>query len=82
VLRDPDTDMLIAFTRACLDLARQTFTITLLRADDESGLSFTEAAALPFNVTGKVYYDAHVAVDYSVCPPRYIMSMECAGRVF
>ncbi len=81
VLTDPHSGGLIAFTRACIDISRQQFTIVLLRADDETGLSFTEVAPLSFDTSGShwTFYDPHIAVDYSVCPPRYIMSMECAG---
>jgi hypothetical protein len=54
VLTDPQQGGLIAFTRACIDIPSQKFTIVLLRADDASGLSFTEVAPLPF--TGQTYY--------------------------
>ncbi len=29
--------------------------------------------------TGHTFYDPHVSIDNSVCPPRYVMSTECVG---
>ena len=69
----------VAFTRAFL--GGNAFTITALASND--AVNFYEIGAL-FELTssgmGSTFYDGHVSVDNSVCPPQYIMSMECIGN--
>jgi hypothetical protein len=76
VFADPATDTLHAFTRGYLDDDR--FNIFLLRSDD--GLSFSQVGNTPVfpDEPGRTLYDPHIAIDYSVCPKRYVMTMECA----
>jgi hypothetical protein len=70
----------IAFTPAFL--GGNSFTITVLQSSD--AIHFTEIGPIWTNLpnSGVAYtvYDGHVSVDYSVCPPRYVMAMECAGN--
>ncbi len=70
----------IGFTRAFL--GGNDFTITALRSDD--AINFVEIGVLFRDLpsSGPLYtvYDGHVSIDYSVCPPRYVMAMECAGH--
>ncbi len=65
----------LAFTRVYLD---PMFTVSLLSSPD--GVSFTEVGQLFPLASGQTFYDAHITVDNSVCPPQYVMSMECAGH--
>jgi len=71
---------LIAFTRAFL--GGNDFTITVLQSND--ALHFVEIGPLYVNLpssgVGYTVYDPHLSVDYSVCPPRYVLAMECAGN--
>jgi hypothetical protein len=73
-------DTLLAFTR-CYLRAPNVFTVALLTSTD-GGLSFTEVAILWDPAAGArvTIYDPHVAVDNSVCPPRFVMATECAGN--
>ena len=80
VLHDPFTELPIAFTRVCVTNTPQLFNIALLTADDPSGLAFTEVGMLFDTSGGRTFYDPHISVDNSVCPPQYIMSMECIGN--
>ena len=70
----------IAFTRAFL--GGNVFTITALSSTD--AVTFVEIGVLfqDLPASGPLYtvYDGHVSIDYSVCPPRYVMAMECAGN--
>jgi hypothetical protein len=70
------TDGYFAFTRSYI-VSPNTFTVTLLKSAD--GINFDEVGLLWTPTNGQTFYDAHVSIDYSVCPPRYVMAMECAG---
>jgi hypothetical protein len=78
VLRNPEGSGYIAFTRVFVDPAANHFTISLLTSPD--GVSFTEAGQLFSISPSQTFYDAHISVDWSVCPPMYVMSMECIGH--
>ena len=65
----------LAFTRS---YQNPMFTITLLTSPD--GVSFTEVGHVFNLAAGQTFYDAHIAIDNSVCPPMYVMSMECIGH--
>jgi hypothetical protein len=67
----------VAFSRAYIHRAPDVFTVALLTTSD--GLNFTEVALLWQPHAGDTFYDPHVSVDNSVCPPRYVMSTECVG---
>ena len=67
----------IAFTRAFIHQAPDMFTVAMLTSSD--GLSFTEAGLLWQPAAGHTFYDPHISIDNSVCPPRYVMSTECVG---
>ncbi len=67
----------IAFTRAFIHQAPDVFTVAMLASSD--GLSLTEVALLWQPQPGHTFYDPHVSIDNSVCPPRYVMSTECVG---
>jgi hypothetical protein len=73
---DPATNALHAFTRGYLGNNR--FNIILMRSDD--GLRFAQVGDTPVfpDDPGRTLYDPHLAVDHSVCPRRYVMTMECA----
>jgi hypothetical protein len=63
----------IAFTRTYRE--NGNFFMTTLQSND--ALNFEEIEMI-WQTPGATYYDGHIAVDNSVCPPRYIMTMECA----
>jgi hypothetical protein len=67
----------IAFTRTYIHQAPAMFTVAMLTSSD--GLSFVEVGVLWQPQTGHTFYDPHVSIDNSVCPPRYVMSTECVG---
>jgi hypothetical protein len=67
----------IAFTRAFIHQAPDVFTVAMLASSD--GLNLSEAALLWQPQPGHTFYDPHVSIDNSVCPPRYVMSTECVG---
>ena len=67
----------ISFTRAFIHQAPDMFTVAMLTSSD--GLSLTEAGVLWQPQPGHTFYDPHVSIDNSVCPPRYVMSTECVG---
>jgi hypothetical protein len=60
----------IAFTRSYIQ-EPNTFTVTMLTGDT-SGLRFTEAEILWQPKAGHTFYDPHVSIDSSICPPRYL----------
>lgn len=70
-------DGYFAFTRSFI-ASPNTFTVTLLTSVD--GVNFDEVGILWTPQSGYTFYDPHVSIDYSVCPPRYVMAMECAGN--
>ena len=80
VARDGPSAKYVAFTRAFL--GGNAFTITALSSSD--AVNFVEIGALFHNLPSSgplsTVYDGHVSIDYSVCPPRYVMAMECAGN--
>jgi hypothetical protein len=67
----------IAFTRAYIHRAPDVFSVAMLASSD--GLDLTEVGILWQPQTGHTFYDPHVSIDNSVCPPRYVMSTECVG---
>jgi hypothetical protein len=67
----------IAFTRAYIHKSPDMFTVALLTSTD--GLNFSEVSVLWQPQPGHTFYDPHVSIDNSVCPPRYVMSTECVG---
>ena len=78
-----DEPAMLSVTRAFLGGNR--FTLALLNVSAD-GLRMAEIAplwpesALTPGGKGSTFYDAHIAVDHTVCPPRYILSLECAGN--
>lgn len=72
-----DASGYIGFTRAYLQ-EPSTFSIALLTSPD--GVHFSEVGLLWTPESGHTFYDAHVSIDNSVCPPRYVMAMECVGK--
>ena len=79
-------DSYLGFTRGhrLVGENKHQFNIFVLESKD-SGLTFK-------NISGPgifrpapddQYYDPHVSIDHSTCPPRYVMAMECAlsGKV-
>jgi len=67
----------IAFTRAYIHRAPDVFSVAMLTSSD--GLHLAEQGILWQPQTGHTFYDPHVSIDNSVCPPRYVMSTECVG---
>jgi hypothetical protein len=67
----------IAFTRAYIHQAPDVFSVAMLTSSD--GLDLAEVGILWQPQTGHTFYDPHVSIDNSVCPPRYVMSTECVG---
>jgi hypothetical protein len=81
IFKSPSSDIsgYIAFTRSFIQ-SPNTFSVTLLSSDD--GLHFTEIGLLWVPEAGHTFYDPHVSIDSSVCPPRYVMAMECLGNYY
>lgn len=75
VLEDPHANRYLAFTRAYA--GNGAFDIVLLTSTD--AVHFTEDAPLFERSGAQTFYDPHVSIDASVCPPRYVMLMECLG---
>ena len=79
---EPNTvnNTFLAFTRASIEDGK--FTMVVLRSGD--ALEFHEIGPLyvdlPHTGMGCTFYDGHIAVDHSFCPPRYYMTMECLGN--
>jgi hypothetical protein len=69
--------LFIAFTRAFIHQAPDMFTVAMLTSSD--GLNLVEVGILWQPQSGHTFYDPHVSIDNSVCPPRYVMSTECVG---
>jgi hypothetical protein len=68
----------IAFTRAYIQRSPDMFSVVMLASSD--GVNLTQVAVLWQPQPGHTFYDPHVSVDNSVCPPRYVMSTECVGK--
>lgn len=62
----------VAFTRSYIQ-EPNTFTVTMLTGDS-GGLKFTEVGILWQPKEGHTFYDPHISIDSSVCPPRYLKS--------
>jgi hypothetical protein len=77
MVADPRGSGFLAFTRAYIGDPNK-FTIVLLSSAD--GVVFNEIKPLFTLGPSQTFYDAHVSVDYSVCPTRYVMAMECIGN--
>ncbi len=67
----------LGFTRGYFSDSR-SFDIYMLTSSD--GIHFGEAKRIFGNrAGGQTLYDAQVSVDYSYCPARYVMTLECGG---
>jgi hypothetical protein len=73
---NPNDGAFYAITRGAL--AADRFNLYLFKSLD--GLTFNQVggAIFPNHKAGWTLYDAHIAVDTSVTPYNYIMTMECA----
>ncbi|MBI4129982.1 DUF4214 domain-containing protein [Candidatus Roizmanbacteria bacterium] len=80
----------IGFTRGFLGSeAHPDLDVFMLYSND--GINFGQATriftgradvGIPQDVTGQIsLYDPHISTDYSYCPMRYSMTMECDGRL-
>lgn len=78
LLYDKASGKHFAYTRG-YDATTDKFNLYLFETTD--GLNFEEIGPIfekPSNVS---LYDAQIAVDYSVCPAQYIMTLECDGSL-
>jgi hypothetical protein len=66
----------VGFTRAFM--GGNTFTIVALSSQD--AVNFVEIGPLFEPQGGQTFYDGHVSLDYTFCPPRWVMAMECVGH--
>lgn len=78
VLRNPQGTGYLGFTRAYVASMPERFTVMMLSSPD--AVHFTEVGPVFERSGAQTWYDPHVAVDHGVCPPRYVMAMECLGR--
>ena len=77
---DPASNRNYAFTRGYL--SDGTFNIFLMRETTAGSATLSQIGGAVFDkAAGTNYYDPQIAVDNSVCPPRYVMSMECDGSL-
>lgn len=77
VLRDPQANRWLGFTRAYVVANPGLFTIVLLTSSD--GVSFTEVGPVLERTGGQTFYDPHLSLDSGACPERHVMAMECLG---
>jgi len=80
ILKNDKDGSYLGFTRAFM-AEPNTFSIVLLTSQD--GVHFTEVGPLWLLsdvAPSHTFYDGHISIDNSVCPPRFVMAMECAGN--
>lgn len=82
ILFNQDDGKYYAYTRAYV--RDKGFNIFLMSSTD--GVNFTQVAPI-FDLDESIaqgigeLYDPHIAIDYSVCPPKYTMALECSGSM-
>ncbi|MBI5452128.1 carbohydrate binding domain-containing protein, partial [Candidatus Gottesmanbacteria bacterium] len=80
ILYNPEDRKYYAYSRS-LGIDRRYKMFLMISTD---GLNFTEVAPIfddsVINEVGQVY-DGHIAIDYSVCPTRYMMALETSGQM-
>lgn len=76
IIKSENGSVYTGFSRGYLN--NDTFDIFILTSND--GISFNQAKRI-FNDRNNSMslYDPHISIDYSFCPQRYVMTMECAG---
>jgi hypothetical protein len=79
MVRDPATGLLYAYTRGWND-PTQKFNIYLMHNSAAAPLTFDQLGDGIFDQS-KNFYDPQIAIDNSVCPRRFIMTMECDGSL-
>src|SRR5215475_10807233 len=79
IIRDPQTGKYLAFTRGLVHDLPQIYNIFMLESID-GGKTFQPVGGGLFSLgPGQTYLEPHIAIDTSVCPRRYVMTLECAG---
>ncbi|MEZ4297542.1 MAG: DUF4214 domain-containing protein [Polyangiaceae bacterium] len=77
---EPVSNRNYAFTRGYLPDG--TFNIFLMRETTAGGATLSQVGGAVFDkAASDNFYDPQIAVDNSVCPPRYVMTMECGGSL-
>src|SRR5262245_30930457 len=79
IIRDPQTGTYLAFTRGLVHDPPQIYNIFMLESID-GGKTFRAVSDGLFPLgPGQTYLEPHIAIDTSVCPRRYVMTLECPG---